>query len=134
MRIQKIGWMVLQRFFSTNIAERLGLKSQGFWSFIIRYDGDLGNLFLKLTPRASFWYTIYPISNFEIWTIFCNFCLPVTSGDLVTPFFEKITPKGHFYIQFTHFQWISKFDPQIWNYTPLTKFHPNNLWILLLRT
>ena len=67
--------------------------------------------FEKLTSRASFWYTIYPLlMKFEIWPIFGIF-------DLRWPFFtswpvflKNWRQERHFDIHFTYFKWSLKFD------------------------
>ena len=69
--------------------------------------------FEKLTSRASFSYTIYPLSKtFENWPFFGIFDLRwslLTSWPL---FLKSWRQERHFDIQFTHFQWLLKFDPE----------------------
>ena len=88
---------------------------------------DLVTLFFeKLTSRASFWYTIYPLAmTFEIWPIFGIFDLGwplLTSWPL---FLKSWRQERHFDIQFTTLQRLLKFDPkwpQIFNLTPNLNF------------
>ena len=65
----------------------------------------------KLTAKASFLYTINPLSmTFEIWPIFGNFDLGwplLTSWPL---FLKSWRQERHFDIPFTYFQWFLKFD------------------------
>ena len=83
--------------------------------------GDLcwpcGPFFGKLTSRASFWYTIYPLSMVLKFDLFSKFWPWVTFVDLGWPlltswplFLKSCGPERHFDIQFSHFQWLLKFD------------------------
>ena len=86
---------------------------------------DLVTIFFwKLTSRASFWYLNILFTGFHKCSKFDLFW-NCTSDDLWWPrdgfFFENWRQERHFDIQYTHFPWTSKFDPQwpqMWNSTP----------------
>ena len=93
-----------------------------FWNFWARMtSGDLATPFFeKLKSRASFWYTLYPLSmTFEIWPIFRIFDL---GWPLVTswpPFFKSLRQEGQFDIYFMIFYQSSKFD-LFWGFLTLS--------------